>query len=177
MVIWLLPPIKQYRRIFFYYFLILACSDPLAIVFLKVFGIQTIHTFSILSFLLVISIIKPKTLKRFSLVFIIFAFIVLSLNFNQFTSHSIIILHIIIFSLFIKNLVESSGKLKTINFFNVFLAFYEATLLIKFFVFSFKVETGVAYFYFTTAFELLFGIYFSLATEEKPLLSYNLIEA
>lgn len=179
-IVWLFPPLKHHRRNFFYYFLILAVSDPLGILFVKLFGITTIHVFIVLSYCLVISVLNPRTIRKNLKLFITLAILVLLLSIFLYNSHLIIIIiitiHIIIFSIFVKNLVENSGKLKAINFFYVFLAFYEATLLIKFFVFTFKVETGIAYFYFTSAFQLLFGLYFSIATEEKPLITYNLVK-
>lgn len=177
-IVWLFPPIKQYRRTFFYYFLIFAVSDPINILLFKTLGIKPVENFLILSYLLFISILEQKIIKRYYPVFLISVTLITALSLNFLDEHSsimmLIIVHTVIFFVFLSRLILTTTKTYSLNFFYLALNFYEATLLIKFLILVLKVETGVVYFYFTSVFQLLFGIYFSLADEEKPLLNVNL---
>ena len=64
---------------------------------------------------------------------------------------------------------------QVINFFYLVLAFYEFTVLLKFlnFLFELKVEAQT-YFYITTGFELLVGIFYTTFREDSRKLVYQL---
>ncbi len=70
--------------------------------------------------------------------------------------------------------MEVSQK-QVINFFYLVLAFYEFTVLLKFlnFLIELKVEAET-YFYITTGFELLVGIFFTMFREDSQKLAYKL---
>jgi len=64
---------------------------------------------------------------------------------------------------------------QVINFFYLVLAFYEFTILLKFLNFLFVLNIDAhTYFYITTGFELLVGIFFTTFREESPKLVYKL---
>ena len=54
-----------------------------------------------------------------------------------------------------------------INYFHLALNFYVVTLIIKDFVVLIDVKTGVYYFYITSSFEILIGLYFLFVNEKN----------
>ncbi|MEW6702694.1 MAG: hypothetical protein AB1298_08230 [Bacteroidota bacterium] len=61
-----------------------------------------------------------------------------------------------------------------INFFHVVLVFYETSAIMKILAVITDAQTGAAYFYITTIFQMLIGIFFSIFREENSKLLIGL---
>jgi hypothetical protein len=174
--VWLLPAIRQYKGKYFYYFLILALSDPLNIFFVNVLNVPNYFFHSIAGILLFYSIgtSTQSFLKywKFNLLFIlVFLFTLFTLPNLLFL---ILILHVLILSIFIKQsviLLHQSGEL---NYFLLVLIFYEITVLLKVIVFISGTDTGIMFFYLTLSFQILVALFFTIFREESSILTIKL---
>src|SRR3989304_3856823 len=103
-VIWFLPPIRQYKNNYFYFFLILAITEIFAFITYKIFELPTIITYAIFSYFLSLSLIDKKTLKKHLIIFILLFFALLSIIiYNPSTNKAALLsLYLIIAFLLIK---------------------------------------------------------------------------
>ncbi|MCK9212169.1 MAG: hypothetical protein M0P61_15120 [Ignavibacteriaceae bacterium] len=113
------------------------------------------------------------------MIFIGIGLIVISLSFFRIGNNTfvllIMVLHLIIILRILYLFVMVVAEKQSLNFFYLVLAFYEFTVLLKFlnFLFELKVEAQT-YFYITTGFELLVGIFFTTFREDSAKLVYKL---
>lgn len=177
--VWLLPPLRQRNTRFFYYFLILAMADLVGLTMNEYLRISFSDYYILISFCLFLALQKTDFLKKKSVLFICLGLLVIILSFLNIGSNLYVFfftfLHLmIIFRILYFFVMEVSQK-QTIGFFYLVLAFYEFTVLLKFlnFLFELKVEAHT-YFYITTGFELLVGIFFTTFREDSQKLVYKL---
>ncbi len=175
-IVWLLPAIRQYKSKYFYYFLILALSDPLTFFSVNVLQVPDYFFYSIAGILLFYSIgtstrsfLKYWTLNLlFILVFLFTLFTLPNLLFL------ILILHVLILSKFIKQSVILLHKSGELNYFLLALIFYEITILLKVIVFISGTDTGIMFFYLTLSFQILVALFFTIFREESSILTFKL---
>jgi len=178
-IVWVFPPLRQYRTFFFKYFLILAISDILDLLFLNFFRIKIPSLYIFISFCLLIALQNSEYLKKKKLVLIGLVLLVSCLSFFRIGNNSyltlIALLHLMVIIRILYLFIIVVAQKQTISFFYLVLTFYEFTVLLKFsnYLFPFNVEAHT-YFYITTGFELLVGIFFTLFREESPKLVYKL---
>lgn len=161
-VIWLFPAFRQYKTSIFYYFLILALSDPIAYVSVKIFNISALDIHSLGGILLYYSIdMKWENIKKYwvlNLIFIIGFFMAF------FTLSNLLFLliacHLLILSKFIKYIIIRLHSLNEIDCFYLVLTFYELTFLVSFIVVLSQTTIGYLEHYITLVFQLLIGIFF-----------------
>lgn len=175
-LVWCLPPLRQFRGAFFYFFLLQAISDPLALICLN-FSISAISLKVIIASLLFLAVYDPKKILRNSL----FGSPIIGLLFYlSFYSNRpgiiffLILIHVsIIFLILKKYLNEISFPKVEISLFSLLILFYEATIVTKYFVNIVNIDKGVYYFYLTSAFDILLGIAFCFVREEDKHFSFN----
>lgn len=173
-VIWLIPPIRQYGNVFFSFFLILALLDPIALLFRYLFLSTIPFEFYIFAnFLLLISIVDRSKIKSNVFFFIAIGFfllvIILFANFSN--NQSIIILlsfQFLILSVVLKKFIVNYAFDKSINVFQLMLIFYFLTNITKFFNVLTGFADATAFFIITTIAQIIFGLYFSIVRENKP---------
>lgn len=169
-LVWTLPPFRQYKSKYFYYFYILAISDPLTLFMGHNFHWLPAKTFIIISILSLLSVIIEKgTVKNyllifFSLLIITFLSIKLPINYLWFIMS---LIHLAIFIVFAKRTMVFFQENHSILFFHLALLLYEASLIAKFLFIMIDIKTGLLFFYLTTAFEILLAIYFMFDREDK----------
>lgn len=178
-IIWILPPLKQYKTFFFKYFLILAISDILDILFLNFFKMEFSYLYILISFSLFIALQQEKYLKQKKILFGGFGGVVVILGFMKlgsgFTIFLLTFLHLMIIFRILYLFVMEVAQKQVINFFYLVLTFYEFTILLKFLNFLFVLNIDAhTYFYITTGFELLVGIFFTTFREDSAKLVYKL---
>lgn len=177
--IWLLPPLRQFKTFIFKYFLILGIADLLVILFDKYLRLTFLDFYLIISYCLLVALQKADYLKNKKELFLGLSLIVAILSILQFRVgiHILFLsfLHLMIIFRILYLFVMKVAERQTINFFYLVLAFYEFTIILKFlnFIFELKVEAET-YFYITTGFELLVGIFFTMFREDSQKLAYKL---
>jgi len=178
-LIWLLPPFRQYKTFFFSYFLVLGIADILVFFTTKFFEISSYDFYVIVSFCLFIALQEIEYLKKKKMMFIGLGIIVICLSFFRIEKNPYIFLiaflHLMIIFRILYLFVMVAAEKQVINFFYLVLAFYEFTILLKFlnFLFPLNVEAQT-YFYITTGFELLVGIFYTTFREDSRKLVYQL---
>jgi len=177
--VWLLPPFRQKKTFFFYYFLVLGFADILVFFLTKFFRLSSYDFYVIISFCLFIALQRFEYLKQKKILFIGSGLIVILLLFFRIEKNPYILLiaflHLMIIFrilyLFVMVVAEKQG----INFFYLVLAFYEFTILLKFLNFLLEINfEAQAYFYVTTIFELVVGIFYTTFREDSRKLVYQL---
>ena len=173
---WLLPPIRQFKGNFFLYFFILALSDPLTILFVRIAHLPAyiIHTFA--SILLFYSI-NPSSInfRKYWLLHATFitGFIIGILFLNKLL-YMVLIIHLLILFKFIKLTLVIVYRLNTINFFYIVLVFYELSAVINLSEFLGSSDFRVVIYYMTLSFQILMAIFFTIFTEKSDFLILKL---
>ncbi len=173
--VWLLPPIKQYGGKYFYYFLILALSDPLNIAIRHLFHF-TFYLHLILDLFLILSLFDFRMLKNIPFVILLILFSVGSNIFLTPDSVAVlmIICDLIMLTIFLKRAVLCLHDYGNINLFFFVLILYETSALSKYLILLFELPVKVIYFNLTTAFEILIALYFTFyATDNSPKIPFH----
>ncbi len=174
-LIWLLPPIRQYKSQYFIFFLILAAFDPILYSAYLSFGIHTLQFYPIMTFLLIISLSNNK--KQFLWVAISLVILILSYVYKNDTEIlyclCIILYSIVLYQIFIK-LIEMIIQERLLNLFLSLLIFYALINELKFIAIVLDLYTGAISYYLATFTQIFFGIIFSfitISTKNYPLSS------
>lgn len=167
--IWLLIPIRQYKTRFFPFFLVLGILDVLSLGLFYLFNVNLIITYLFgTCVLLYIALFEFGKRLKFSL--LIFFIIISTLIANYSITESEVIqfvIHFIIIIAFLKILILYFASNHKILLFHLILIAYEFSLILKFFVYYREVELGPVYYYVTTAFEILIGLFFIFVNEKN----------
>ena len=173
-IVWLFPPIRQFRKSNFYFFLILALMDPIAFIYFEIFK----HTISfnyylIGNYLLLVSVLwnSNKSEIKYSLIVVgIFYLILLfTINFSA-NDHLLIaiILQVVILLVFLRTFIVEYAINSKFNFFYLALVFYILTNISKFLIVLIGFADATALFIITTIAQIFFGLFFSVYRENKP---------
>lgn len=176
---WVLPPLRQYKTSLFIYFLILAISDLFGLLLFHFLKLDFSYFYIIVSFSSLIALQKNEYLRKKWILFSGSGLIVISLSFIKFGIgihiFFLTLLHLMIIFRILYLFVMVVAQKQSISFFYLVLAFYEFTVLLKFFNYLFPLNVDAhTYFYITTIFELLVGVFFTLFREDSPKLVYQL---
>lgn len=170
-LVWIFPPLKQFRGRFFYYFLILALADPITIA-LRYFHIEfSLPLYVLVSAGLLISL--PRNQIKFSYLVPVVVLPLILVCFLPSADLMILIgvIHLLILFVLFKyaiNYIFINGKLQI---FHLLLVAYETTMMLKFIKIIFELNTGKVDFYFITGFQVILGILFCFIREESPRLA------
>ena len=168
---WLFPPFRQYNGRYFYYFLILALSDPLALINYSFIGISHHFIHSIAGLLLLYSFDSIEYLKKYllaNIIFILAFFLFLFLLDNLL--YVILTLHLLILYRFIRLSLLNTFNKNELNIFLLVLVFYEISAIVNLIVFISKTNLGVVFYYLTLSFQILVAIFFTIFREDSSLL-------
>lgn len=170
-VIWLFPPVRQWKTKYFYFFLILALADPVSM-FLKNYVLSSnIHFYyPFISLLLFFSVYRkdnanekfyfPVTLTISSFTFI------LTLIMEQ-SQLAVGILHFLIVFLFLKEFIIRFSFKSELDIFLLIVIFYEFTTILKYLNVTFGFTNATAYFIITSIFQISFGLFFSIVRGDR----------
>jgi len=194
MVIWLMPPFKQYKGKYFWYFVLLAGGDPVSFI-LRLFTHENLINlyYVCICFLLLMSVFNKEQIIKYKFVWLE-AFIILispflfnafkyviihngnllvTLSMNQLILNgilfhiSIILLNLIIFFIFLKEFIVKYVSDKKFSLFLIFLFVYELTIILKYFNMLVGYADANAFFIITSIAQIIFGLFFSIHREDK----------
>ena len=172
LVCWLLPPFRQFKGRFFYYFLIMALSDPINIFCLEVIKTPLYSIHSAAGLLLIISLIfnsdgfRNKTLVIFPLISGFTLGLIYLTNFL----YLLLILHIIIFLLLLKIAILPIYQKNIINLFYFVLLFYELSIVLNLTLITGSSNIKIILFFSTLFFQVLIALFFTIFTEKSKFL-------
>ena len=173
-IVWLIIPIRQFKTRFFLFFLILGLLDPTAYILGQIFKLNYAVSYLFGTIILLYpALFEIKKKFKLGLVLTLFStgliVVFYAMNISLFIQ---MVVHFIIFVSFLKVLVVFFSENRKLLLFHLMLVLYEFSLLLKFFVFYLEPGVGPAYYYVTTAFEIMNGIFFIFFNEEhSPKLS------
>jgi hypothetical protein len=174
-VIWVLIPFRQKNTTYFYYFLVYALSSLLllAINLLIQFKIYPVHPAYIYlgqGFFLIVSLYRFQkiphyvTYLSFLLIFSIAMLFFLSIDTIVII---LIVTHIVIFLLILKNTILYIQQTEKLNLFHFLILLFEISAIARFIVIIANLKTGYLYFVLTAALGILIGIFFLFYNEKN----------
>jgi len=175
----MLPPFRQRRTYFFPFFLVLGIADIVMVALLKIYHISSVDFYIVVSYCSFISLMDLEYLKKKMWIFIGIGLVavyksLLKIGITHYV-YFITTFHIAIILRILYLFIMVVATKQVINFFYLVLAFYEFTVLLKFFNYLFTLNVDAyTYFLITTLFELLVGIFFTTFREDSPKLVFKL---
>jgi hypothetical protein len=134
-LVWLLPPIKQYKTKYFLFFLLLGLTDPLAVFYETIVNPHNNHIVSIImGNLLLTSLFSLKSLKKYFYVFAIIFTSTIIAHFEMTPMHELVFISLLNFLIFIKILSDFIYKIletETFDFFLFVFILYQVSLVAK----------------------------------------------
>lgn len=194
-IIWLLPPIRQYGGRYFYFFLFLAITDPLVLLFRTLLGQSSNNiVFPIIFVLLFLSLLNKEDFKNHKTPIIIFIigslfyffitlFTFLSIHYeflegltsnyliihsSEISSLSIIIAWVTFFFIILVRFNYDLSQNKFLNIFHIIFLFYILTNIIKMLNVLLGYTDAAALFIITTIIQIFFGLCFSIFRDDNP---------
>lgn len=172
-LVWLIPPFRQFGKDKFYFFLILAIMDPIALIYFEIFKHTISFNYYIIGcYLLLPSILWKKNSGKFNYAMIFvglcLAVLLFVLNFKIEEGLLLIIfIQLVILLTFLKTFIVEYASNYRFNFFYLALVFYILTIISKFSIVLIGLADATAFYHFTTIAQILFGLYFSIYREDK----------
>lgn len=171
-----MPPFRQFKGRFFYYFLIMALSDPINIFCVEVIGAPLYSVHSIAGLLLIFSIIffSGSFKNKITLILpITFAFILGMIYLNNLL-YLLSAIHILICLILLKIAIMPIYQKNIINIFNFSLLFYELSIVLNLTVIMGASNIKILLFFMTLSFQILMAIFFTIFTEKSEILMRHL---
>jgi len=168
--VWLIPPIRQFKGKYFYFFLILAVMDPISMGFRLLFK-QTIPVgvFSYFTYFLLASLFSFKTYKNHLPLFVsisLLMFLLIFFGFNKSQNLlAIVLFHFGILFIILRKFITTYAFNGQLSVFYIFFILYELTIIIKLFYVLFRFGDATAFHYITTSAQIIFGLFFSIIRE------------
>ena len=171
MVAWLLPPFRQFRGKYFYYFLVLGLEGLTTMLFAYL-QINILKLYNIVNIILLLTLVNPTSIKKYRYLFIISLAGVLLINHISDTKLLFlanIIGYMVIFYIFLKNTVIDYYKNDSLRVGFLIILLYQITIILKFYFVLRNIHIGLIFYYLTTAFENFIAIFFTIyKVEEAP---------
>lgn len=176
LIFWLLPPLRQYKGRFFYYFLIMALSDPVNIFFVEVIRVPLYIIHSIAGLFLIFSILflEDGIKNKYILILPFILVFIPGIVFLNNLLYLLLSIHIVIFLLLLKIAVLPIYQRNVINIFHFALLFYELSIVLNLSLVMGNSNIKMLLFYMTLFFQVLMAIFFTIFTEKSEILIRHL---
>ena len=178
MVVWIFPAIKQYKNKYFFFFLILALSSFFIIATRFIFNTNSNLPVIFIGCLIIISLVRKDKIKHvlFWIVpfYIIVFIIALYLNNRFFELYVSLFLMLAVFYIIVTDFFNFSIVHQEINIFLSTLMFYMALTIFKKLNVLVTVYEGMFFYFITSAFQLLIGVFFSLYSFDNTKLNIKI---
>lgn len=159
---WLLPPIRQFKGGFRYFFLVIAISDPIALFVTYILKLHPGYSHIVTSFILFLTALyycKNLTSKNISIGALLLIIMMLSIQWIG-LELPIIVFRFLILLQMLNYLQKDMYIRQTVNLYIIIIIVYELANVFKFVGLALEFYPGIYYFYLTTAFNLLPCMYF-----------------
>jgi len=171
-IVWILPPIKQYNGKYFLYFLILACMDPIHMLFSFITKSTLPSQISVLIlFCLLLSLIERLILKKYWVWIVLITIVLFAPTIFNFNRNEIIFVYILLQLgmglIILKNLITNFVSVGKLSLFHLVLLFYQFTNVAKYSNILIGFADAIAFFILSTIAQIIFGLFFSIYREDK----------
>lgn len=172
-VAWLLPAIRQFRTFYFYYFLILALSDPAATVIEMLNKDFIVYLYLVTGILCIWSLLEEELRKKIwiyalSGAVLLAAFLYYTLNNYDIVLSFFLVLRFIVLLQLLKRFVISFATENLLNIYLLLLMFYELMIISKIYNYFSQFTQAYEYYFITTAFQVLIAIFFIIFRTDDP---------
>lgn len=168
-IIWSLPPFRQYKGNFFYYFLFVSLCDPTVLVLRSKVRLVPSNLYIVLTFFAaLISVIAIDKKVNWKLVLPVLAAVLalgLSIPNWDISYIQVAILATILYTS-IRYIIFFAAKNRYVSLFHFLFLIYNTSLLFKLISAMVDPIMGPVYFYSTCIFDILLGIFFCVLREE-----------
>jgi hypothetical protein len=175
-IFWLFPPLRQHKSQYFFYFLILALSDPIALFFINILNYSSKLIHPIAGLLILYSInLSYAAIKKYWAVhlLIIVGFFISLLRIDN-PLYLVLSLHLLILFKFIRIVIINTFNNNSLNAFYLALSFYELSIVINLSVFLSGNDFRVVIYYMSLSIQFLMAIFFTIFTEKSKFLIVKL---
>lgn len=172
-VVWILPVFRQFSGKYRNFFVVMSVTGLITNL-ISMYGPRYLVNYSeiFMSFVLLISLLSSEQLKSFKYPIILLgAGIVYSLIMNHPMNIEIlvmIVLHLLILAVFLRTFIFTAFLNNRFDIFVLVLIMYELSLLIRFFYAATNTSLGQYYYFISTLFEILLGIFFIITKDDSP---------
>lgn len=169
---WILPLYKQYKGSYFYFFLILALTDPIFRIskFLELsyipIGPVSLFLLSLASF--------GKRIKLSLPIILFFVLFILVLYFDPNNQLFKVFVCLVSFINFIKRLLLEQFSNSKINLFYIAASFYMLLLLLNLSLVVLNIKSGATYFYFTIIIMYFLALFFTFFNDKDEKIQIKL---
>jgi len=174
---WIFPAIRQYKTDLFWYFLVLAVEDPLAILFKWIKLFEIYDSYLVWAFILIIVLFWSSRKKISMKIMVLIFFLILGITIGASRNvqyGTLALFHLAILFFFLKRSIRFIAENGKANLFHLSLLLYETTIILKMLAQLTDAQTGTAFFHITTIFEMMIAIFFSIFKEDDKRLFINL---
>jgi hypothetical protein len=167
MIIWFCVPLKHYKTMYFYFFIILAIADPLKLVILYTIKLTPMKVTPIIFLFLIFSLLNKKYIYIPILISLAYIIALFKVNFPTNIALEIsfaiqIAISVVILYRFLHYLNEN----RTINLFHVILMTYLLINLSKYLAMLLNFEQGSVSYFLGSVSQIIFGILFLFINEK-----------
>ena len=164
-LLWIIVPIRQIKKKYFYYFLFVEAADFLTLLLRLIFHSRSNSFYIPLSYLSFVAVLNIDFVKKFWVLltsfFVLFFVVNIYVTLNQF----FIILSFIQLLIIIKLLKDFASLFFNENLLNIFIfviIFYEVLFVTKLLNLLLGFANAYVYFYISTISEILIGLFFCI---------------
>lgn len=171
-IVWLLPPFKQYKGRYFLFFLILAVIDPITFSYSFITkSTLPSQVFILFNYFLVLSLITKNMIKKSWLLFLLLTLVMFVPTIFQFDRIQnlgvVILLQSTIAFIILKNFITHYIATRSISVFHSVFLFYLFTIILKYLNILVGYADATAFFFLTSIAQIVFGLFFSVHRENK----------
>ncbi|MDP2037099.1 MAG: hypothetical protein Q8L04_06920 [Ignavibacteria bacterium] len=170
-VVWLFTPIRQYKTRYFWFFLVLALTDPIVTVVAKNFLIVASKLYVPFNVLFFFSLIDYKKITVYKILFYLTIIVLGYFSFIHVWEYGVFFFTAILFLvlvLIIKQSFQFVIEKGSINIFHMALIFYQALNVFKSLSMLLNFSTGVWFYFISNVVQIFLGIFFALYREDDP---------
>ena len=176
---WIFPAIKQYKTELFWYFFVLAISDPIVISLWfwlhKIIGVDHIYPFLLFFMLLALYWSRRKSWYVRTMLSALLLIHIITFSSSTKIHYGVMFLfHLPILSFFLKRSIYCVAETGIVNLFHLTLILYEISIIMKILAIMTNADTGAAFYYVTDIFQILIAVFFSIFREDDKRLIINL---
>jgi hypothetical protein len=159
--LWMAPPFKQARGQFFYYFFLLAISEPIGSALYFFWKTPPFYTYTTASFLLILSVFnyKDKWGKEIILINTLL-FVLVIIFFQKYAFHTAALFHLFLLGYFMTLFLKKYFMRGVIYIYLLMLVMFEFATVLMFSLRFVRTNVNIAFSYFLSLFEIFICLFF-----------------
>lgn len=161
--VWIFPPLTNRKSRYFFFFAIMALSDPVRLLLLYTLKLNPVKLSATIVLLLLSSLVTKKNLRNILIglsAVVTLLFVSINVPRNILLDSSCLV-HFFIIYVIIDSFIRQFNENHSVNLFLILLITYEFIAILKYIAAILSYEEGAISFYLATFIQIFFGILFS----------------